>query len=108
MPALIRAQKAVDNLKNQDIVEMKQMRNPQEIMKYILDFVCVFFGAKLVPIAIEERQFRKDLKLPFLKDSWDESGKPQLANIDFMNNLKSFKKDEINEETIELLEPYMS
>ena len=45
-------------------------------MKYILDFVCVFFGAKLTPISIEERQFKKDYKAFFLKDSWDESGKP--------------------------------
>ena len=53
-------------------------------MKYILDFVCVFFGAKLTPISIEERQFKKDFKAYFLKDSWDESGKPLLGNMEFM------------------------
>lgn len=51
---------------------------------------------------------KKDPKpILFLKDSYEEAGKQTLGNMDFMNNLKKFPMDEINEETIELLDPYM-
>jgi hypothetical protein len=46
--------------------------------------------------------------VPFLKDSWDESGKLVLNDLNFMKKLKEYEKDSINEETIELLYPYMS
>jgi dynein heavy chain len=42
-----------------------------------------------------------------LKDSFDEGGKAILFDMNFLNKLKGFEKDGINEETIELLSPYM-
>lgn len=39
----------------------------------------------------------------FLKDSFDEGGKSVLFDMNFLNKLKGFEKDGINEETIELL-----
>lgn len=51
---------------------------------------------------------KKDPKpILFLKDSWEEGGKSTLGNMEFMQNLKKFPMDEINEETMELLEPYI-
>ena len=43
MPALRRAQKAVDSLDPKDIVEMKANRNPLDIIRYILDAVAIYF-----------------------------------------------------------------
>lgn len=43
----------------------------------------------------------------FLKDSYEEGGRPTLNDMKFMNSLKFFAKDEINEETYELLEPLL-
>ena len=43
MPALKRAQAAVDSLDNKDIVEMKTNRNPLDIIKYILDACAIYF-----------------------------------------------------------------
>ena len=44
-----------------------------------------------------------------MKDSWDETGggKSTLNDMNFMKNLVQFEKDQINDETIELLEPYI-
>lgn len=42
-----------------------------------------------------------------MKDSWDEGGKSTLNSMDFMNNLKNFERDQISEETMELLEPFL-
>lgn len=36
-------------------------------------------------------------------ESWEECGMIVKNDSNLLNNLKSFKKDEINEETIELL-----
>ena len=44
-----------------------------------------------------------------MKDSWEElgGGSSVLQDMKFMDKLKSFEKDNISDETIELLEPYL-
>jgi len=46
----------------------------------------------------------------FLDDSYELPGGGLfvLSNMQFLNQLKFYEKDNINEETIELLEPYLS
>jgi dynein heavy chain len=41
--------------------------------------------------------------MAYLKDSFDESGQALVSNSNFLNQLKEFDKDGINDETIELL-----
>lgn len=109
LPALQAAQDAVNSLESKDIVEMKTNRNPLDIIKYILDSVSVFFQGKLANVVIEEKIFnKKDPKpVPFLKDSYEESGRSILNDSKFLFNLLNYEKDCISEETIELLEPYI-
>jgi len=109
MPALERAQRAVSELKAADIVEMKTNRNPLDIIRYIMDAVVIFFMGKLVPVQIEEKVFNKkeNKTVFFLKDSYEESGRPTLNDMNFMKKLVDFEKDGINDETIELLDPYI-
>lgn len=38
---------------------MKTNRNPLDIIKYIFDSIVIFFGAKCVPISIEDKIFNK-------------------------------------------------
>jgi len=90
---------------------MKANRNPLDIIKYIMDAVVIFFGGKVVPISIEEKTFKKGMNpIPFMKDSFDEpgGGKTILSDMQFMKNLKEYAKDSINDETMELLEPYLN
>lgn len=49
--------------------------------------------------------------IPFIADSFDEYAKSTLISPNFLKNLVDFsnsEKDNINEETIELLEPYLT
>ena len=49
--------------------------------------------------------------IEFIQDSFDEYSKNTLINNKFLQNLLDFseyEKDNINEETIELLEPYIT
>lgn len=52
MPALTRAKHAVNSLNAKDIVELKANRQPAVIIKFILDTVCIFFQAKLMPVVV--------------------------------------------------------
>lgn len=97
-------------MKPQDIVELKSNRNPAIIIKYIMDTVTVFFQGKLIPIVIIQAEVNKKegRVIPYLQDSYDEGGKAILQDMNFMKNLLNFEKNQITEETMELLEPYMS
>lgn len=44
----------------------------------------------------------------FLKDSFEEGGKATLGNMNLLQDLKNFERDQINDETMELLEPYLN
>jgi dynein heavy chain len=49
--------------------------------------------------------------IPFIADSFDEYAKQTLGGGNFLKSLfdfSAFEKDNINEETIELLEPYIT
>lgn len=78
-------------------------------MKITLDAIAIYFNLKLTPIQlVPELQISKDITIPFWKNSFEESGKFILGpNFDFLKNLKSYDKDGINNETIELLEPLL-
>ncbi|KAL4479549.1 hypothetical protein ABPG72_018535, partial [Tetrahymena utriculariae] len=110
LPALRCAQEAVDSIEQKDIVELKCGKKPLDIIKYILDTVLILLKKNLIPIQIEERIFnRKEGKVVyFLKESYNDFGIQVLNDMNFLRKLKQFEKDQINEETIELLEPYFS
>ena len=84
---------------------MKSNKKPPEFLKLTLDVIAIYFSLKLAPITyIPELQISKDITVPFWKNSFEESGKFILGpNFDFLKNLKTYDKDSINNETIELL-----
>lgn len=88
---------------------MKANKKPQQILKITLDAIAIYFNLKLAPIQfIENYQISKDITVPFWKNSFEESGKFLLGpNFDFLKNLKTYDKDAINNETVELLEPLL-
>ncbi|KAL4465245.1 hypothetical protein ABPG74_001959 [Tetrahymena malaccensis] len=107
--ALRRVREILEQIEPKDIVELQSGKRLLEIIRYVLDTVLVLFKSNLVPIEIEERIFnKKEGKVVyFLKESY-EYGIQVLGDMNFMRKLKEFKVDLINEETIELLEPYFS
>lgn len=109
MPALRAAQTAVESLSAADINELKANNKPHIIIKYILDVVGIYFHNKLAPsIKMTAYQFSKKdpNEYPIFVESWEECGMVVKSNPALLTNLKTFAKDDINEETIELLTPY--
>lgn len=109
IPAQQRAQAAVDSLDPASVTEMKSNKNPQEILKLNLDAIAIYFNMKLTPVQlINELYIAKGVNVNFWKNSFEESGKLILGpQFDFLKNLKTYDKDSINNETVELLEPLL-
>lgn len=105
-----RAEAAVDSIKPKDITELKGVRNAVDTTRLILDTVNILFMKPLVPVVPKNLYILKQ-DIPFVADSFEEYAKSTMTNNMLLANLLDFsnnEKDNINEETIELLEPYLT
>jgi dynein heavy chain len=110
MPYLKKAIDAVDSIKPKDINEMKSARNPADTTKMILDAVHIIMQFPIMHVTSGQWTIAKQ-QVDFLKDSFDEYTKGTLTNAKFLKMLQDFSefdKDNINDETCELLEPYLN
>jgi dynein heavy chain len=109
LPFLENAKNAAKSIQAKDITELKGSRNPTDIMKVIIDTVHLLFQRSLDPVKFREVTCLK-VQTPFVFDSYESFGKATLSSATFLKDLLDFsdkEKDNINEETIELLEPYL-
>lgn len=85
------------------------MRKAADTTSMILDTVHLLFKLPLDPVKPKNLYIMKT-DIPFVQDSFDNCTKLTLQNAKFLSNLLDFSqndKDNINEETIELLAPYI-
>jgi len=101
-PALDAAQSALSAINPKDIGLLKQLKNPPEIIKRIFDCVLILFGNDLKPSALV-----KPKEMLQLDDSWS-SALDMMSKPTFLRDIFNFDKDAINDETIEVLYPYIS
>ncbi|CAF3405686.1 unnamed protein product [Rotaria sp. Silwood1] len=98
-PALIAAEEALLTIKLSDIAFVQRLIRPPRLIRQIMDCVLILFGRPLInPIIIDN-----ELQGP--ASSWDISLRV-MTETNFLQNLQSFPRDRINEEQIELLQPY--
>mmetsp|Transcript_34956 Transcript_34956/g.25438 ORF Transcript_34956/g.25438 Transcript_34956/m.25438 type:complete len:963 (+) Transcript_34956:351-3239(+) len=110
IPFLRRAEAAVDSIKPKDISELKQTKKPHDICRVVMDAVQILFQLPMVQVAPKPFTIAKE-NVPFIADSFEEHTKATLIGANFLKDLQEFskhEKDSINEETIELLEPYLT
>jgi dynein heavy chain len=104
-PALKLAVSALDSITPADFTTLKKLTSPPALIKRIFDGVAVLLH---VPLALPGAETVKG-KL-WITDSWDTSGKSLAGDSKTLGTLIEFgvsKKDLINEETCELLLPYL-
>jgi len=109
LPFLHEATAACQSIKDKDIVELKQTKNPVDIVRLTFDGILLLQSYRILEVKVEDKQINK-VSLTFIKDSFDECSKGVLSDMNFLKNLKhfaEFEKDNINDETCELLEPYL-
>eukprot|EP00471_Norrisiella_sphaerica_P006901 CAMPEP_0184484204 /NCGR_PEP_ID=MMETSP0113_2-20130426/5915_1 /TAXON_ID=91329 /ORGANISM="Norrisiella sphaerica, Strain BC52" /LENGTH=4710 /DNA_ID=CAMNT_0026865073 /DNA_START=240 /DNA_END=14372 /DNA_ORIENTATION=+ len=116
MPFVIAAEKAAAKVKPDDIRSIMALPKPPEIIQRIMDCIDILFYAPLgdkVDTNAEAKTYGfggAEMMMKFITPSWDLS-KKLMASGSFCNDVIKFasdKKDAINEETMELLEPYYS
>jgi dynein heavy chain len=109
LPFLHSAEAAVNSIRPADINELRGMRNAVDTTRLILDTVHLLFQRALDPVKPRSLLILKQ-DIPFVADSFDNYTRYSLSNPNFLKDLFEFsqnEKDNINEETIELLEPYL-
>jgi len=110
LPYLRKAEAAVDSIKPKDITELKTAKQAVDTTRLILDTVNLLLQLPMVPVTPKTMVISKQ-NVEFLSDSFDEHTKSTMVGANFLKNLLEFSqndKDNINEETIELLEPYIT
>jgi dynein heavy chain len=107
LPFLNSAVAAANSITQKDIGEVKNNRKPADIGKLVLDCVLILFQESINPVQSTTLNIKKQ-EVAFFESSYFEYG-VKLLNPDFLKRLYDFSKeakDNINDETIELLEPY--
>lgn len=112
-PFLDEAERAATSIKTNDLNELKKLAKPGDIIKLIFDCVAIL---QMMPMLKIEKSpvtlgVGKDKKtFDFILDSFQIVKSGMLADTRFLTNLFHFskhQKDNINDETIELMMPYM-
>ena len=99
-PALDEAENALNTIKQQNIATVRKLGRPPHLIMRVMDCTLILFQSKLPLI-------KQDLQFNCPKPSWTEALKV-MASSSFLNHLLNFPKDTINDETVELLEPYFT
>ncbi|KAK3879380.1 hypothetical protein Pcinc_016045 [Petrolisthes cinctipes] len=97
-PALEEAENALNTIKPAHIATIRKLGRPPHLVMRIMDCVLLLFQRHLQPV-------RPDANAPCSKPSWSDSLK-MMASTTFLLSLQNFPKDTINDEVVELLEPY--
>merc|ERR1711892_1632521 len=91
MPALQSAVSALNTLKPSDISNLKSMSSPPELVRTVLEAICIMKGIK------PER--KPDANGKMADDYWGQA-KKMLGDMKFLDSLKTYDKDNIPGPTI--------
>ncbi|KAJ8610701.1 hypothetical protein CTAYLR_005659 [Chrysophaeum taylorii] len=112
-PFVEEAERAVNSIKPNDLNELKKLQKPSDIIKLIFDVVGLLKMEKLNKIEPAEVTLgigKEKKTFFFFKDSYKLMQQGLLSDARFLQNIFSFSKHEkdfINDETIELMLPYI-
>merc|ERR1719379_1047831 len=113
MPFVYEAEAAAKSIQPKDIGELRTMKQLSDIIKLITDGLVILFMGPLLPVKPAQMTLNK-VTIDFIQDSYAEPGQGRsitFGNGDFLKNLmyfNSYTRDDINDETCELLMPYLA
>lgn len=101
-PALEAAVSALNSIKEKDIQGLKALKNPPDVIKRIFDCVLMLRYKDVDKVTWQEVKGAM-----VIGGSYGEAIK-MMSDSNFLNALLSFPKEQINDETVELLQPYFA
>ena len=101
-PALDNAAKALDGIKDKDIQGLKALKSPPEIIQRIMDTVLLLLLKPMDPVKVVEGKV-----CPVYAASYKQATQYCISQSTFLPSLKAFPKENINDETVELMQPYL-
>lgn len=101
-PVLEAALTALNSISPKDIVALKALKSPPDVIKRIFDCVLLL---RHYPVNKPTWQDVKGASV--LVASYDEAVK-MMSDMNFLQALLTFPKESINDETVELLKPYFA
>ena len=90
----------MNTIKPANIATVRKLGKPPHLIMRVMDATMILFRTKLPLIS-------PDPTVPCPKPSWTEALKV-MASATFLSQLLHFPKDSINDEMVELLEPYLT
>ena len=97
-PALEQAEAALNTIKPAHIASVRKLPKPPHLIMRIMDCVLLLFQRRVDGVTADKDR-------PCCTPSWTESLK-LMSQSGFLQGLQGFNKDTINEETVELMQPY--
>ncbi|KAF8561859.1 hypothetical protein P879_08626, partial [Paragonimus westermani] len=98
-PALMEAEEALNTLRPQEIAMLCKLQKPPNLTMRIMDCVLIMFNYRLESV-------RPDHGRATFAPSWNESLR-MMVDQNFLSSLKHYPRYRMNEEIIDLLEPYI-
>ena len=111
MPFVRAAEKAARSVNKKDIGIIQKLGKPPDLIKRIMDCVLILNSRPLDKVSMTEIKTSKTDFQMFIADSYDSQAKKMMVENGFVNTLLDFatdEKDNINEETMEFLDPYLA
>eukprot|EP01029_Cantina_marsupialis_P005375 TRINITY_DN157_c1_g2_i1.p1 TRINITY_DN157_c1_g2~~TRINITY_DN157_c1_g2_i1.p1 ORF type:complete len:3733 (+),score=1529.44 TRINITY_DN157_c1_g2_i1:1436-11200(+) len=97
---------AIQSIKPAHIQEIKKLPKPSDIIRLVFDGVLLLFYKPVLPVKQTELVISKQ-NVTFLEPSYSNA-QVMMSDAQFLKNLFAFEKENINEETVELLAPYIA
>lgn len=108
-PYVDEAEAAIKSIKAEHINEVKRFANPAVIIQLVFDGILILFKLQLYPVKPATLNIAKT-DIPFFEPSFRPYGVALMNQSDFLKQVLEFGefgKDKMNEETVELVTPYV-
>ena len=113
-PFVDEAEAAVGSIKPSDLSELKKLAKPSDIIRLIFDCVALLKMERLMrvePMEVTMGVGKEKKTFVFIKDSFKFAQTGMLSDARFLSSIFQFsrvEKDFINDETVELMMPYLN
>ena len=99
-PALDDALSSINAIRQQDITTLRKLAKPPHLIMRMMDCIIILLNHRISPV-------KPDHDKKFIMTSWSEALR-LIMNSNFLNSLLNYPLQKLNEEHMDLMEPYFN